>query len=153
MDHDAMWTHVQKLMKFRDDFLVLSKLTIEEFHKMAEDARAKRVEDAEAEDAARDSASKQIVPLEPETKTELDANGLRMDGPTVAQYVAQNYKASTYPPSGYASKSTPEEIAAAVAAEKAAEPPIAGAGSAGGAPEPVLGTDTAPVGQNAPAGV
>jgi hypothetical protein len=40
MDHDAMWTHVQKLMKFRDDFLVLSKLTADEFHKMAERVRA-----------------------------------------------------------------------------------------------------------------
>lgn len=39
MDHDAMWTHVQKLMKFRDDFLVLSKLTAEEFHLMADRVR------------------------------------------------------------------------------------------------------------------
>ena len=43
----------------------------------------------------------------------------RTDGPTVAEYVAAGYKASGYPPAGYASKSTPEEIAAAVAAETA----------------------------------
>lgn len=40
MDHDAMWTHVQKLMKFRDDFLLLSKVTAVEFHAMAERVRA-----------------------------------------------------------------------------------------------------------------
>jgi hypothetical protein len=40
MDHDAMWTHVQKLMKFRDDFLVLSKVTADQFHAMAEAVRA-----------------------------------------------------------------------------------------------------------------
>jgi hypothetical protein len=44
---------------------------------------------------------------------------LREDGPTVAEYVASGYLASNYPPKGYASRSTAEEIAAAVAAEKA----------------------------------
>jgi hypothetical protein len=43
------------------------------------------------------------------------------DGPTVAEYVSAGYLASNYPPRGYASRSTAEEIAAAVAAEKAAE--------------------------------
>lgn len=47
------------------------------------------------------------------------AKPLRQDGPTVAEYVAAGYKASRYPPSRYASRSTPEEIAAAVEAEKA----------------------------------
>lgn len=42
---------------------------------------------------------------------------LRDDGPTVALWVERGYKASAYPPSGYASKSTPEEIAAAIEAE------------------------------------
>lgn len=42
------------------------------------------------------------------------ASGLREDGPTVAEYVARGYVASNYPPEGYASRSTPEEIAAAV---------------------------------------
>jgi hypothetical protein len=40
MDHDAMWTHVQKLMKFRDDFLVMSNLTADQFHAMADRVRA-----------------------------------------------------------------------------------------------------------------
>jgi hypothetical protein len=48
MDHDAMWTHVRKLMKFRDDFLVMSKMTADEFHEMAEKARAEqKAKDAE----------------------------------------------------------------------------------------------------------
>lgn len=49
---------------------------------------------------------------------------LREDGPTVAEYVAAGYLASQYPPKGYASRSTAEEIEAAVAAadaEKALE--------------------------------
>jgi len=46
------------------------------------------------------------------------SNELRQDGPTVAQYVAAGYLASNYPPAGYASKSTSDEIAAAVEAEK-----------------------------------
>jgi len=49
-----------------------------------------------------------------------DAPALRQDGPTVAEYVAAGYKASNYPPHGYASRSTSEEIAAAVASENAA---------------------------------
>ncbi|MGA0564165.1 hypothetical protein ACO2RV_17100 [Ancylobacter sp. VNQ12] len=44
--------------------------------------------------------------------------GLRADGPTVAEYVAAGYLASAYPPDGYASRSTDEEIAAAVAAQQ-----------------------------------
>lgn len=43
-----------------------------------------------------------------------------MDGPTVAEYVAAGHRAENYPPTGYESKSTLEEIAAAVAAQ--AEP-------------------------------
>lgn len=39
------------------------------------------------------------------------------DGPTVAEYVAAGYQAVNYPTSGYASRSTPEEIEAAVKAQ------------------------------------
>lgn len=45
------------------------------------------------------------------------ADALRTDGPTVAEYVAAGYQAVNYPPQGYASRSTPEEIAAAVKAQ------------------------------------
>jgi hypothetical protein len=48
-------------------------------------------------------------------------DGLRLDGPTVAEYVAAGYQASAYPPEGYASRSTADEIAAAVTAQ--ATPP------------------------------
>lgn len=50
----------------------------------------------------------------------LSAQSVTVDpnsGPTVEEWVAAGYKASNYPPSGYVSKSTPEEIAAAVAAQ------------------------------------
>jgi hypothetical protein len=50
--------------------------------------------------------------------TGADENGLRTDGPTVAEYVDAGYQASSYPPAGYASRSTPEEIDAAIAAQK-----------------------------------
>lgn len=49
-----------------------------------------------------------------------DAAGLRTDGPTIAEFVAAGYKAADYPPAGYASRSTEDEIAAALAAEKKA---------------------------------
>ena len=39
------------------------------------------------------------------------------DGPTIAEFVAAGYPASAYPPRGYASRSTAEEIAAAIAAQ------------------------------------
>jgi hypothetical protein len=42
-------------------------------------------------------------------------------GPTVAEWVAAGYKARNYPPHGYEPRSTPEEIAAAVAAEGPAD--------------------------------
>lgn len=44
---------------------------------------------------------------------------LRDDGPTVEEYVSAGYLAKNYPPAGYASKSTEEEIAAAIAGQDA----------------------------------
>lgn len=40
---------------------------------------------------------------------------LRTDGPTVAEFVEAGYRASNYPPFGYASCSTDDEIAKAIA--------------------------------------
>lgn len=48
---------------------------------------------------------------------EVEAEGLRTDGPTIAEFVAAGYPAANYPPAGYEPNSTAEEIAAAVAAE------------------------------------
>lgn len=48
-----------------------------------------------------------------------DSDGLRTDGPTVAEYVAAGYRAENYPPQGYASRSTPDEITAAVSLQNA----------------------------------
>ena len=56
MDHDAMWTHVLKLMKFRDDFLILSRMTGEQFHEKAEEARCSMAAELEA-DARDETAS------------------------------------------------------------------------------------------------
>ena len=44
--------------------------------------------------------------------------GLREDGPTVVEFIAAGYKASNYPPEGYASRSTAEEIAEALKGEQ-----------------------------------
>lgn len=49
-----------------------------------------------------------------------DKDGLFLDGPTIEEWVLAGYAATGYPPHGYASRSTPDEIAAAVAAQKAA---------------------------------
>jgi hypothetical protein len=46
------------------------------------------------------------------------STGLREDGPTVVEFVAAGYKASNYPPEGYASRSTTEEIAEALKGEQ-----------------------------------
>lgn len=43
--------------------------------------------------------------------------GLRLDGPTIAQWLAEGYKASAYPPAGYASVSSQAEIDKAIEAE------------------------------------
>lgn len=43
--------------------------------------------------------------------------GLRLDGPTIAQWLEQGYKASAYPPAGYASVSSQADIDKAIEAE------------------------------------
>ncbi|WP_332773302.1 HeH/LEM domain-containing protein [Pseudomonas sp. ESBL1] len=43
--------------------------------------------------------------------------GLRLDGPTIAKWIAEGYKASAYPPAGYASVSSQAEIDKAIEAE------------------------------------
>ncbi|WP_052199985.1 HeH/LEM domain-containing protein [Pseudomonas fluorescens] len=53
---------------------------------------------------------------------QLDANGLKLDGPTVAEFVEAGYLAVNYPPEGYASRSSQEEIDAAIEAQKETDP-------------------------------
>lgn len=48
-----------------------------------------------------------------------DGVSLREDGPTVGEYVEAGYMAANYPPSGYASRSTPEEIEEAIMLQSA----------------------------------
>ncbi|MCE0778926.1 HeH/LEM domain-containing protein [Pseudomonas sp. NMI542_15] len=45
-------------------------------------------------------------------------DGPRQDGPTVGEFVEAGYKAADYPPEGYASQSSQEEIDAAIAAQR-----------------------------------
>jgi len=49
------------------------------------------------------------------------AAGLREDGPTVGEWVEAGYPAATYPPAGYSSRSSQEEIEAAIQVQKDAE--------------------------------
>jgi len=46
--------------------------------------------------------------------TEGKTPSLREDGPTVAEFMDAGYQAANYPPQGYVSRSTPEEIAEAI---------------------------------------
>lgn len=41
-------------------------------------------------------------------------SSLRHDGPTVEEFMAAGHKAADYPPNGFASKSSPEDIKAAI---------------------------------------
>lgn len=42
-----------------------------------------------------------------ENSPPVNAEGLRTDGPTLAEYVAEGYKAESYPPEGFAVKPAP----------------------------------------------
>lgn len=53
---------------------------------------------------------------------QLDVNGMKLDGPTIVEYVAAGYPAVNYPPEGYASRSSQEEIDAAIEAQKETDP-------------------------------
>ena len=78
--------------------------------------------EATAEDVKAAEARKLVLRHAGTDKAIADAKGkdsLRHDGPTVAEWVSAGYPASTYPPEGYASRSTPEEVADAIAVEKA----------------------------------
>src|SRR6267142_1991969 len=48
---------------------------------------------------------------------------LKEDGPTIAEFMSAGYKASQYPPKGYAAKSSDEEVNAEIEKEKAAAKP------------------------------
>ena len=54
--------------------------------------------------------------------SQLDANGLKLDGPTIADFLVAGYLAVNYPPEGYASRSSQEEIDAAIEAQKETDP-------------------------------
>lgn len=70
--------------------------------------------DAAEKPARRARSPKKPQPEVPQTDV---PQPLRTDGPTVAEFVAAGFLASEYPPQGYAARSTPEEIAAAIGAQ------------------------------------
>lgn len=85
---------------------------------------------AEAADAVAPRPAESV----PDWQLNLNADGLRTDGPTLAEWKARGYKAEGYPPHGYASKEigapsfepyadvdTAEKIAAAKAAREQKE--------------------------------
>jgi len=51
--------------------------------------------------------------------TPADTDMVQDEGPTVEEFVAAGYLAKNYPPDGYASRSTDEEILAAMTAQEA----------------------------------
>lgn len=53
---------------------------------------------------------------------QLGANDLKLDGPTIAEFLAAGYLAVNYPPEGYVSRSSQEEIDAAIDAQKETDP-------------------------------
>lgn len=71
---------------------------------------------------------------DPEGKVITDAKAVDPDaGPTIKEWVEAGYLASNYPPKGFNSKSTPEEIDDAIKAETAK---IDAAAGGDGEPEP-----------------
>lgn len=78
----------------------------------------------------------------------IEDDGLRSDGPTVEEYVTAGYRATAYPPSGYASRSSAEEVAAAIAAQEPVSSTAGQSGTidtaSGTEPPPEVGTDAAP---------
>lgn len=79
----------------------------------------------------------------PEDEAEKEPEAFDPDsGPTVAEWTAAGYSASHYPPTGYNSKSSPEEIAFLIDAErvKTGQEPKDGGGTVTGeqAPTPQL---------------
>jgi hypothetical protein len=77
-----------------------------------------------AKEKASEAKSAPADTEKPEADTEAKAP-LSEKGPTIAEWCAANYKATGYPPAGFASKSTQEEIDAAIEAQ-AAGLPVAG---------------------------
>ena len=58
-----------------------------------------------------------FAPAGHENPPDVDARGLRTDGPTIDEFVEAGYPASNYPPYGYASRSEQSEIDADIAAQ------------------------------------
>lgn len=104
--------YVSREKRIRD-----SELERIEHHKSEVDAINKAAEGDRTRGPARKSAASGYdkpsdAPDEPPAGAPLDAAGLRLDGPTVEEWMAIGYSESAYPPKGYAKRQsygTPEE--------------------------------------------
>jgi hypothetical protein len=96
-------------------------------NKNAKDDAKKADLDAKAaadKKTADDKAATDKAAADEKAKGETDkasAVELKQDGPTVQEYVTAGYRADKYPPAGFASKSSQEEIDAAIAQQKVAD--------------------------------
>ena len=81
------------------------------------DDEERAIEEAEAAKIAEADAHAETHPDRRAVQGEEASGELRQDGPTIAEYVAAGYAPEDYPPSGYASRSTAEEIQAAIDAK------------------------------------
>lgn len=64
-----------------------------------------------------DHVAEELISLGRAVEAKDEPPAPREDGPTVGEFVAAGYLASNYPSEGYAPRSTPEEIAAAIEAQ------------------------------------
>jgi hypothetical protein len=109
-----------------DDGSFYRRLMAEVFGAEAAGATAPRPASAQGDIKEYSSAEELDAILNQPEPTDVKVNDdgsvskLRTDGPTIAEFVAAGFSAKFYPPSGYTSKSTQEEIDAAIAAEKPA---------------------------------
>lgn len=63
------------------------------------------VDVVDAPEAAPEAEAPEAVVESPVVEIVQPKTGLRLDGPTLAEYVAAGYDAANYPPAGYAAKS------------------------------------------------
>jgi hypothetical protein len=93
-------------MKAGSASIVPDPMDPEDIARAAEEIARKARAQADAAKALKDAKQKEVDDV-------IAAASLKTDGPTIAEWVAAGYMAGNYPPSGYASRSTPEEIAEA----------------------------------------
>lgn len=90
--------------------MILHDVTVTRFNELEKNGL---VREATAEEVK--AGDRHSIEADPSKGGEGD---LREDGPTISEFVDAGYPATGYPPAGYISRSTPEEIAAAIEAQQ-----------------------------------